>query len=1016
MPRDFAIAVTVRPTQPEGGFLFAVVNPLETVVQLGVQITPGGPGTTNISLVYTDSEVHFASQRIATFSVPSFEDTWAKFAIQALDQNVTLYYNCSRYASAFAPRVPRELVFDSASTLYIGQAGGLLWEQFQGSLQDLKIYDDASMAPLHCEAFKFEALRNLHGSGVGDDYDSSYYDDYEYGDADLEEGDDDLFLDEGSGEHEDEGPPLIPPPPPGLEKYASKGEPGERGPVGPPGESIVGPQGPRGERGPPGPPGSGFEGSGDDEDGVWSAAGPPGPPGKCSCDLDDLAAVLITYKEVRGPEGAPGLDGTPGMAGSPGHPGPRGERGPEGPEGPQGERGDAGPRGPEGIQGLKGDPGTDGVPGSRGEPGPPGPPGLGLGSGLGSGFDNDETFGSGYGAGGYGLPGTPGPPGPAGLDGAPGTPGPVGLPGIKGERGETGVPGEKGERGFQGSQGPQGFKGEPGESGMDGQPGQPGAIGPRGERGPAGPAGPPGPPAPSGPHAEEWGWDEDGVGGSGSGYGPRPPPSGVGTPGSPGPAGPEGPPGPPGPPGVGLPGPQGEPGLDGAPGLPGPQGPPGAASASVSADGVTLKGEKGDRGRRGRPGPPGRPGPIGELGMPGWPGRRGEKGVGVPGAKGEPGVCGCEDSSNGKGGMYIPVPGPSGPAGPKGDVGSPGLSIVGEPGPPGPPGPAGRSQVGSPGRPGIGLPGPAGPPGESGYGGRGGQQAASPQIVPGAVTFPNKEAMLKRSEVSPVGTLAFVMDEEALLVRVSAGWQYVSLGSVVDHKPTEPPTTTAQTAEHRSPPPFESGNLVSQVDGPRLRLAALNEPHHGDKMGLRGFDYECYRQARRSNLHSTFRALLSSRTQNLDSIVRTEDRTLPVVNIKGDLLFESWKSIYKGDGGVFAQRPTVYSFDGKDVLQDALWPQKIVWHGATERGERDLDNYCDAWHSSSADKVGMASSLFHSRLLEQETYACNNRFIVLCVEVGNMRRRRRRSVDSDVLMSPEQYAELLQQLDSEQAE
>ncbi|XP_037076757.1 collagen alpha-1(XV) chain-like [Pollicipes pollicipes] len=73
MPRDFAIAVTVRPTQPEGGFLFAVVNPLETVVQLGVQITPGGPGTTNISLVYTDSEVHFASQRIATFSVPSFE-------------------------------------------------------------------------------------------------------------------------------------------------------------------------------------------------------------------------------------------------------------------------------------------------------------------------------------------------------------------------------------------------------------------------------------------------------------------------------------------------------------------------------------------------------------------------------------------------------------------------------------------------------------------------------------------------------------------------------------------------------------------------------------------------------------------------------------------------------------------------------------------------------------------------------------------------------------------------------
>ena len=29
--------------------------------------------------------------------------------------------------------------------------------------------------------------------------------------------------------------------------------------------------------------------------------------------------------------------------------------------------------------------------------------------------------------------------------------------------------------------------------------------------------------------------------------------------------------------------------------------------------------------------------------------------------------------------------------------------------------------------------------------------------------------------MSPVGTLAFVMDEEALLVRVSSGWQYVSV-------------------------------------------------------------------------------------------------------------------------------------------------------------------------------------------------------------------------------------------------
>ena len=50
-------------------------------------------------------------------------------------------------------------------------------------------------------------------------------------------------------------------------------------------------------------------------------------------------------------------------------------------------------------------------------------------------------------------------------------------------------------------------------------------------------------------------------------------------------------------------------------------------------------------------------------------------------------------------------------------------------------------------------------------------------------------------------------------------------------------------------------------------------------MGLRGFDYECYRQARRANYRGTFRALLSSRTQNLDSIVGPDFRALPVVNM-----------------------------------------------------------------------------------------------------------------------------------------
>ena len=63
-------------------------------------------------------------------------------------------------------------------------------------------------------------------------------------------------------------------------------------------------------------------------------------------------------------------------------------------------------------------------------------------------------------------------------------------------------------------------------------------------------------------------------------------------------------------------------------------------------------------------------------------------------------------------------------------------------------------------------------------------------------------------------------------------------------------------------------------------MAALNSPQTGDFNGVRGADYECYRQSRRANMRGTFRAFIASRVQNLDSIVRYKDSKLPIVNIK----------------------------------------------------------------------------------------------------------------------------------------
>lgn len=66
----------------------------------------------------------------------------------------------------------------------------------------------------------------------------------------------------------------------------------------------------------------------------------------------------------------------------------------------------------------------------------------------------------------------------------------------------------------------------------------------------------------------------------------------------------------------------------------------------------------------------------------------------------------------------------------------------------------------------------------------------------------------------------------------------------------------------------------------KLRIAALNKPFTGDMHGVRGADYECFRQSRRANLKGTFRAFIASRLQNLESLIRSKDAKLPVVNIK----------------------------------------------------------------------------------------------------------------------------------------
>lgn len=93
--------------------------------------------------------------------------------------------------------------------------------------------------------------------------------------------------------------------------------------------------------------------------------------------------------------------------------------------------------------------------------------------------------------------------------------------------------------------------------------------------------------------------------------------------------------------------------------------------------------------------------------------------------------------------------------------------------------------------------------------------------------------------------------------------------------------------------------------------------------------------------------------------------------------------MFTGAGAPFPVPPRIYSFDGRNVLADSTWPQKVVWHGADRFGARNIDGYCDAWNSNQRHRFGIGSPFARGKLLDQEKYSCNNPFIVLCIEVSS---------------------------------
>uniref|UniRef100_A0A3B3YBM9 Collagenase NC10/endostatin domain-containing protein n=1 Tax=Poecilia mexicana TaxID=48701 RepID=A0A3B3YBM9_9TELE len=216
-----------------------------------------------------------------------------------------------------------------------------------------------------------------------------------------------------------------------------------------------------------------------------------------------------------------------------------------------------------------------------------------------------------------------------------------------------------------------------------------------------------------------------------------------------------------------------------------------------------------------------------------------------------------------------------------------------------------------------------------------------------------RESMMQQTSRDEEGTLAYVKATGNLFLKVPQGWKQIQV-------------------------PAKSNGKKKFM---WLNLVALNQPHSGNMMGLDMADRMCYEQAKAMGLSPNYRAFISSHKQDLVHVVYPGFRdSLPVTNLRGDVMFRNWQSIFIGNGGPVNPRIPIYSFDGRDVLADPFWPKKSIWHGSTSRGLRVVDKHCETWQADDFSVMGQSSSLTSGLLLGQQTRSCSTEFIVLCIE------------------------------------
>lgn len=128
--QDFSLLVRVRPASARAGVLFAVTDPAQAVVSVGVKLTAARGGRQHLQLLYTEPGAT-DTRSAASFQLPALDGRWTRLALSVDGAYARLFVDCKEVQGQPLAHSLHDLQLEPDARLFVAQAGGADPEKFQ---------------------------------------------------------------------------------------------------------------------------------------------------------------------------------------------------------------------------------------------------------------------------------------------------------------------------------------------------------------------------------------------------------------------------------------------------------------------------------------------------------------------------------------------------------------------------------------------------------------------------------------------------------------------------------------------------------------------------------------------------------------------------------------------------------------------------------------------------------------------------------------------------------------------